>query len=185
MQDVISDEELVSLVQKGDELAFATLMGRYTPKLLRYGHRLMPYENNVGDSVQDVFVKVYENIQDFDATRQFSPWIYRIAHNTFVDQIAKKSKESISVFDFDRIAPHAIYEDPAQAEKEREEMQVLLGQGIKLLANNYREIIDLYYFENFSYKEIADLLHIPLGTVGIRLLRARETLKKNVPRQEL
>ena len=184
MPSSLSDEDLATLVQKGDETAFAALMDRYTPKLLRYGRRLISRENNIGDTVQDVFVTVYKNIQDFDATRHFSPWIYRIAHNAFVDVIRKKAKEPLPVFDFDKIVPHPAYEDPLAVEKEREEIRVILEKGLNELPPPYREIIDLYYFENFSYKEITDILHIPIGTIGIRLSRAREALKKKFPKND-
>ena len=180
-QEILSDEEVAALAQKGDENAFALLMDRYTDKLLRYGRRFLSREENIGDIVQDVFVKVYKNIKDFDATRQFSPWIYRIAHNAFLDAIRKKSKEAIPVFDFDTVIPHPVYEDPKEQEKETEEIRVLLEKGLEKLPAAYREIIDLYYFENFDYKHIADILHIPIGTVGIRLSRARAALKKNIP----
>ena len=175
-----SDEELARLVQGGDHQALAALMERYTGKLLRYGRRFLSSDEKVGDIVQDVFVAAYENIRDFDSTRQFSSWIYRIAHNAFVDALRKDSKGPIYLLDFDRVVPHPIYENPDEGEKEREEMRVLLEKGLGGLSAAYREIIDLYYFENFSYREIADILHIPMGTVGIRLSRARDALKKKV-----
>lgn len=184
MSDSLSDEQLAALVQKGDEAAFAALMQRYTDKLLRYGRRILPRENNVGDIVQDVFVTVYQNIQDFDVTRPFSPWIYRITHNALVNVIRKKVKEPLFLFDFDRIMPHAVYEDPIVTEKEKEEMRVILEKSLEEIPSAYREIIGLYYFEDFSYKEIADILHIPVGTVGIRLSRAKAALKKKFPKNE-
>ncbi len=179
-----TDEELAREVQRGDTEALSVLMKRYTPKLVRYGTRFLSFQDEIGDVVQDVFVSVYKNVQDFDATRQFSPWIYRIAHNAFMDVLRKHVKEPIHFFDFDRIAPHPVYDDPAEKEKESEEMRVLLERGLEKLAPAYREIIDLYYFENFSYREIADILHIPVGTVGIRLSRAKSALKKEIPKTE-
>ena len=176
-----SDEVLAARVQHNDHAAFAALMQRYTRKLLRYGARLLPHESNLDDIVQDIFITVYRNIQDFDATRQFSPWIYRIAHNAFVDAIRRKHKEPLSFFDFDRMIPHPVYHDPVPQEKEDAELRVLLEKGLQNLTPAYREIIDLYYFENFSYRQIADILHVPIGTVGIRLARARAALKKHFP----
>ena len=180
----ITDEELARLVQQGDEQALAILMERYTGKLLRYGKRFISSNENIGDVVQDVFVAAYRNIRDFDSTKQFSPWIYRIAHNAFVDVLRKKAKEPIPVFDFDRVVPHLAYEDPGEGEKERQELRVVLERGLGGLSPAYREIIDLYYFENFSYRQIADILHVPVGTVGIRLSRARTALKKQIPKNE-
>ncbi len=176
-----TDEDLARLVQDGDTKALALLMERYTRKLLRYGKRFLSSDDSVADVVQDVFVSVYENIKDFDATRRFSPWIYRIAHNAFVSVLRRSAKEPVYGIDFDRLVPHQVYEDPDQGEKEREEMRVLLEQGLEGLSPTYREIIDLYYFENFRYQEIADILHIPIGTVCIRLSRARAALKKKLP----
>ena len=177
MED-ISDEALAARVQSGDEAAFAALMERYTGKLLRYGRRFLSGDPALGDTVQDIFVAVYQNIKDFDAARKFSPWIYRIAHNAFVDVLRQKSKEPLYVMDLDTVVPHAAYEDPSAREKEFEEIRVLLEKGLATLPSAYREIIDLYYFEQFSYKDIADVLHIPIGTVGIRLSRAKRALKK-------
>ena len=179
-----SDENLARLVQNGDHQALAVLMDRYTGKLLRYGRRFIVSTDSISDVVQDVFVIVYENIKDFDATRQFSPWIYRIAHNAFVDILRKSTKGPIYGLDLDRVMPHSVYEDSTEDEKEKERMRVLLEKSLGGLSPAYREIIDLFYFENFSYQEIGDILHIPIGTVGIRLSRARTLLKKEIPRKE-
>ena len=184
MFDTLSDEELVVRSQKGDEMAFTLLMKRYTAKLLRYGNRLIPRENNIGDLVQDVFIMVYKNLQDFDAARRFSPWIYRIAHNIFIDAVRKNAKGPLYVFDFDKMIPHPTYEDPLPAEKENEQIRVLLEKHLEELSPIYLEIIDLYYFADFDYKEIADILHIPIGTVGIRLSRAKAELKKKFPKND-
>ena len=104
-----SDENLARLVQNGDHQALAVLMDRYTGKLLRYGRRFIVSTDSISDVVQDVFVIVYENIKDFDATRQFSPWIYRIAHNAFVDILRKSTKGPIYGLDLDRVMPHSVY----------------------------------------------------------------------------
>ncbi len=185
MSETPTDEALALLAQKGDERAFAELLERYTGKLLRYARKMLPRENNPGDIVQDVFITVYRNIEDFDATRRFSPWIYRIAHNAFIDAYRKKIKDPMPVFDWDRILPHLAHEGTPESEKEKEEIRVLLEKGLDDIPPAYKEIIDLYYFEDFSYKEISDILHIPLGTVGIRLSRARGALKNKISKEYL
>ncbi len=73
-----------------------------------------------------------------------------------------------------------MYEDPAAKEKESEEMRVLAGEGVNELSPKIREIMLLHYFENFTYQEMSDILQIPMGTVSIRLSRAREALKKRM-----
>ncbi|HEV3245377.1 MAG TPA: RNA polymerase sigma factor [Candidatus Paceibacterota bacterium] len=178
MRDDRTDEELARRLQADDHQALETLMQRYTAKLMRYGRRFLASGDDVGDVVQDVFVAVYQNIRDFDPTRRFSPWIYRIAHNAFVDVLRKQAKGPVYGLDFDRFVPHPIYEDPVEDEKEKEEMRVLLEKHLDELPPSSREIIDLHYFEGFKYQEIADILHIPIGTVGIRLSRAKRRLKE-------
>lgn len=178
MEKETTDERLALLLQDGDTEALAALVDRYTAKLIRYGHRFLSSDDDIADVIQDVFVAVYQNIRDFDSTRRFSPWIYRIAHNAFVDTLRRQAKEPVYGFDFDRFAPHLVYEDPTEGEKEKEEMRVVLEKHLDRLPASYREIIDLYYFEDFKYQEIADILRIPIGTVGIRLSRARQMLKR-------
>ena len=180
MEDARTDEELARLLQKGDTQAFTALMERYTGKLVRYGGRFLASDDGIADVVQDVFVSVYENIQNFDVARRFSPWIYRIAHNAFVSVLRTNARGPVYLENFDRIMPHTVYEDPAAKEKESEEMRVLIEEGVSELSPKFHEIILLYYFENFTYQEISDILQIPMGTVSIRLARAREALKKRL-----
>jgi RNA polymerase sigma-70 factor (ECF subfamily) len=182
MNGVVTDEDLVRRLQSGEEHALTELMRRYSAKLVRYGRRFLSSDDSIGDVVQDVFIAVYENINDFDATRRFSPWVYRIAHNAFVDVLRRRSKEPLSLeqLELDRIIPHPIYEALEESEKEKEEMRVLVERELRALTGAQREVLDLYYFEDFSYQEIADILHIPIGTVGIRLSRAKQALRKRM-----
>ena len=117
-------------------------------------------------------------MQSFDTKQKFSPWIYRIAHNTFINELKKHARTPLSLFDFDTLIPHLAYDDPATKEREQKEMRLLIDQSLQKLAPKYREIIVLYFLEELNYKEIADILHIPTGTVGIRLTRAKKQLKK-------
>ena len=184
---VRTDEELAALVQKGDENALAELIDRYESKLMRYGQRFIgaQNENALHETVQDIFISVYQNIEGFDVKQRFSPWIYRVAHNAFVDVLRLKTKQPLYVFDFDKLLSHPIQEETILKEKENAEIRVLLEKSMGMLSVQQREIIALYYFEDFSYKEIADVLHIPVSTVGVRLARARTSLKKILPDQSM
>lgn len=175
---VHTDEELANMIQKGDTEKFGELMNRYEKKLSHYGRRFLSNQDNIEDVVQEVFIKAYQNIQSFDISRSFSSWIYRIAHNTFINSLKKHQRGPLYVFDFDTIMAHPIYEDPTEKEREQKEMKVMLDKGLDQLSSDYKEIIILYYLEELSYKEISDILHIPIGTVGIRLKRAKVALQK-------
>ena len=177
-----TDEHVATRVQAGEREAFGILVERYEPKLLRYGRRFLSNALDVEDIVQDVFVSAYENFKGFDTSQRFSPWIYRIAHNAFVNALRKHSREPLTFFDFDTLVSHAVYDDPSEREREQAEMRKLLDKNLAEIGSKYREVLILYYLEDLDYKEIADVLHIPIGTVGVRLRRGREALKKQYER---
>jgi RNA polymerase sigma-70 factor, ECF subfamily len=174
----VADEALAVLVQKGDHSAFGELMRRYEPKMIRYGQRFLSVAEDIEDIVQDIFVTTYTNIKSYNSSYAFSPWMYRIAHNTFANELRRRSRRPILSFSTDVLLPRLRGESDVEAEviaaEEAREMEVHL----KHLSAHYREIIILYYFEELSYSEIADVLRIPTTTVGVRLSRAKTKLKK-------
>lgn len=175
----LSDEELASLVQNGQSEKFGELMRRYSPKLFRYGKQFLRDIDNIEDVVQDVFIKTYQNINSFDATQRFSPWIYRIAHNTYINYIKKQNRGPLYLFDFDIVMSHTVSEeDPIIKEREQKEIKEIVEKGLSQIEPKYREILVLYYIEDLSYKEIADILQVPIGTVGVRVMRAKKILKE-------
>lgn len=176
----LTDEELARKVQGKNEEAFGVLMKRYQAKLLRYGKKFLSNDAPIEDVVQEVFIKTYQNIQSFDPTRPFSPWIYRIAHNLFVNALRTRDRLPFMTVDLDLFSSHHAYEMDPAGEEERAQVKSMIDEGLASLSPLYREILVLYYIEQLSYTEIVDVLHVPLGTVGIRLRRAREVLKKYV-----
>lgn len=176
----LTDEQIAERVKAGDKEIFGLFVERYEKKLLRYGKKFLARSEDIEDVVQDVFVKAYQHIQGFDSSLRFSPWIYRIAHNTFVNELRKSTRRPFLPFDFDELVSYQVYEDPAAAEREHADMLRILDTGLEQVQAKYKEILILYYLESLSYKEIADVLQIPIGTVGIRLKRAKDMLKKEV-----
>jgi len=92
------DEAIALRVQNGDTDAFGTLITRYEVKMLRYGKKFLGQYEDIEDAVQDAFIKAYTNIQSFNTSMSFSPWIYRIAHNTFINVIKKKGTRTAVFF---------------------------------------------------------------------------------------
>ncbi|TSC70445.1 MAG: RNA polymerase sigma-70 factor, ECF subfamily [Parcubacteria group bacterium Gr01-1014_46] len=174
----LSDEELAKLVADGDSDKFGLLMERYQAKLFRYGKKFLVDNDNIEDVVQDVFIKTYKNIKSFDTAQKFSPWIYRIAHNTYINAIKKNSLNPLNYFDFDTLLSYTVVEDPIIKEREQKEIKQFVDKGLYNIEAKYREILVLYYIEELSYKEIADILHIPISTVGVRIMRAKNVLRE-------
>ena len=172
-----TDEAIVARVQQGDAEQFGVLMERYQNKLMRYGRRFLADREDVTDIVHDVFMQSYKNIQSFDSAQRFSPWIYRIAHNAFVNEIRRKSHRPFTLLDFDTLVGYVPYDDPVEGERERADMKRVIERGLQTLRPRDREILVLFYLEELSYKEIAEVLKIPLGTVGVRVSRAKVALR--------
>ena len=182
--ETLSDEQLARLVQDGDTDKFGLLMERYQAKLFRYGKKFLSDNDNIEDVVQDVFIKTYQNIKSFDTSQRFSPWVYRIAHNTYINAIKKRSIGPMYLFDFDTLLSYTVVDDPVVREKEQKEMKEIVDKGLSLIEPKYREILVLFYIEELSYKEISEILHIPIGTVGVRIMRAKEILKEAIGKTE-
>lgn len=173
----LTDESIARAVQGGDIDAFGEIITRYEPKLKRYARKFLSFQEDIDDLVQDVFIKSYTNIQSFDTSMRFSPWIYRIAHNVFVNELKRKTRHGFGFFDADAILPLFPAKETADgdtiAEEIKEEMSVLVDS----LAVKYKEVLLLHYYEGLSYQEISDVLQIPVTTVGVRMTRARAKLQ--------
>ena len=176
----ITDEEIARRVQKGDREAFGILVDRYEAKIQRYGRKFLSGREDRDDIIQEVFIKAYANMKSFDASRRFSPWIYRIAHNEFVNAAKKNSAQKIFSFDLDILFPHLVAPETADSDVEKNELRSLLDQCLGRIGWKYRETLILYFFEEMDYREIADVLQIPVSTVGVRLKRGKEMLRKTV-----
>lgn len=173
-----TDEAIARMVQGGDVEAFGVLVDRYTSKMERYAYKFLFGYDDRQDMVQSVFVKAYTNIQSFDTRRSFSPWLYRIAHNEFISAIKKNGREAIPFFDPDTLLPHPVSLERATSDAEFRELHEMLEAYLEKLSPKYREVLVLFYYEEMDYESIADVLLVPVSTVGVRLRRAREALKK-------
>ena len=172
----LADIEAVKQVLQGDKDKYALIVESYEPKLLRYVQYLVKDADKTADIVQDTFIKTYINLRSFKLNKQFSSWIYRIAHNEAMNSI-KKAKKSFAFSEL-KIDEDTIATDLDHAEEidkmflKKEVKQCLIDLDVK-----YREVIILYYFEQLAYEQISDILHIPTSTVGVRISRAKKILK--------
>ncbi len=177
-----SDEEIVARVQQGDGDAFGELITRYEQKLRRYGSRFLGRTDDITDIVQDVFIKAYTNLQNFDTRGRFSPWIYRIAHNAFVNEIRRQSRfRGFFDLDTETFLPTLIAPESSLDTILKKEDATLIEFNLSRLKPKDREIISLAYFEELSYEAMSDILHIPISAVGVRLHRAKAKLKALLP----
>ena len=174
-----SDEQIALLVQSGKSEFFGKLITRYQEKITRYARKFLSNNEDIQDIVQEVFIKAYVNIQSFDTKRRFSPWLYRIAHNEFVNNLRKKKKIFLPLFELDtffwQAAPKNSNDITEQID--RKEMKEVIEKCFDKLGAKYKEPVLLYYLEELSYKEIADVMAIPISTVGVRIKRAKKIMQ--------
>ncbi len=174
--DEQSDEAVAALVQSGDMYAFKELVSRYEPKMMRYAQRFLFGYDDAQDAVQEVFIKAYRNIKSFDPDRRFSPWLYRVAHNQFINIIRKRGREPIAFFDPDTIFPHPVSTHPPDKDLDERELREALESSLDKIDAKYREPLVLFYYEDMDYKQISAIMRIPVATVGIRLRRGKSLL---------
>jgi RNA polymerase sigma-70 factor (ECF subfamily) len=172
----LSDEDAARAVQNGDAEVFSVLIARYETKLRRYARKFLVNKDDIDDTLQDIFIKAYEHIQSYDPHRPFSPWVYRIAHNELITLLRKRKREPFIALDPDTIFPHPTAKETADGDTMREELTKELETCLDTLDPKYRAPLVLYFYEDMDYKTIADVLRIPVSTVGVRINRAKKQL---------
>jgi len=182
-----TDEELVGLILEEEEYLIC-LIQRYEEKLLRYIIRISGLNRHEAEDVlQEVFIKVYRNLNDFDKDLKFSSWIYRITHNQVISNYRKiKSRPESIALDIDS----DILENLAsELNTEREVDKKLLQEKIKLVLKKldikYKEILILKFFEGKSYREISDILKKSMGTVATLINRAKNQFREEYKKQNI
>ena len=181
--DERTDEQIAHAVQNGDTLAFGIIVERFSPKLARYAKKFLFDKTDAEDLLQDVFLKSFENIRSFDTQRKFSPWIYRIAHNEFISALKVRKRISLSFLDPDTIFPSIAAPETADEEALRGETKDMIDKHLSKLDAKYREPLILYFYDEFAYNEIADILKIPSATVGVRISRAKKMMREMIERE--
>jgi len=177
-----TDAELVLLTLQNQDY-YAFIVDRYTAKLSRYIKRLSNFSNeDIEDVLQNVFLKAYRNLNEFDQKLKFSSWIYRITHNEVISQFRKNKVRPQTVIAVDDAK--IINKFSADIDIPRELDQKFLTQKYSNFLSNlsakYREVLILRYLEDKSYEEIADILKTSIGSVGTLISRAKQKLKKEV-----
>jgi len=176
----LSDEEVVEITRTKNKEAYSEIIKRYQGKLMRYAKYLVNDNERASDVVQDAFIKAYINLNSFDTKRKFSSWIYRIVHNEAVNLINKYKKEKPLFENVDFDSGVNIEEEYTQ-----NEVRKMVKNCLEEMSLLYREPLSLYYLEEKSYKEISDILRIPIGTVGTRINRAKLIMRQICQRKKI
>ncbi len=176
---ILTDQQLIALSLGGDAQAFGHLFSRYRDSMLQlYIQRTGGNRDDADDLIQETFLKVYLNLEKYNPAYTFGQWIFTIARNTFIDFIRKR-QENLSI---DNVQKGRIPLSPQSSLPTPEESIINSQQSVQLdnylekMKPRYRRMIELRFFKDYSYEEIAEELRIPIGTVKTQLHRAREQL---------
>lgn len=179
----LDDRTLVAAILAGDRDRFSELVGRYEKRMVNYVYRITHRYEEAHDLAQEIFIKVFLALDRYDPKYQFSTWIFRIAQNSAIDALRKRSISVVSLtkstdedtrgeqhdFPDNGISPYRMLKN--------KQLSAAIDQAVGELPNDYKDLIQLRHFAELSYDEIAEIKGIPLGTVKNKLFRARALLK--------
>ncbi len=171
---------LLQKIKNGDQSAYMTLVGPYRERLYRKAVSMVKDGDDAEDIVQDALISGYKSIQNFRAEAGVYTWLYRIVVNKSKDLLAKKKRGREKPIDDS--PDNQFMDDRVGYEKKLElfEESKYLKDKIDGMEEVYKEVIELRYFQEMSYSQIADVLQCNIGTVKSRLFKAKEYLKHSI-----
>ena len=175
----LTDAELMQRYVEGDEAAFREIVNRYKNSLYAFLKQFLTQSDLVDDVFQETFLQLFTSRESFDSSRPLRSWLFTIAANKAKDALRKAQRTSAvpigtisesEDMSFDEML-NALSSDNAipYDEVERNETAARVNEVIQSMPENLREILVLAYFNRFSYKQMTDILSIPIGTVKSRL----------------
>jgi RNA polymerase sigma-70 factor (ECF subfamily) len=180
----LRDYKLVQrAINHGDQTAYAELMNNYRDSLYFMLLKMTNNQSDADDLTIEAFGKAFRNLHQYTPDYAFSTWLFKIASNNCIDFIRKKRKDTLSIDrpyedeDGNDLSNNLPSNTPDPEENFIKQQKInLMREVVEKLKPHYRTLIDLRYFKEYSYEEIAQELNLPIGTVKAQLFRAREFL---------
>ena len=173
-RDALADELLAIRCQLGEPAAFDALIERWHQPLWKYLRRLTGSDEAAAETVQDVWLRVLRGMPGLRDPARLRPWLFGIARRAIMDRLRQKyaEPEAVPVDPADHAAP----EDPHELVQELS----LMHDELARMPFTEREVLVLFYLEELSLNQLADVLAVPVGTVKSRLFRARQMLRRQL-----
>jgi len=176
----LSDEELLAQFQEGQREAFGVLVRRYEGELYGYLRRYLGDGNLADDVFQNAFLQVYTKIGQYEPGRPVRPWLYTIATHQAIDALRRQGRHQAMSLDQEREETNAselpqlqgLLESRTPGPLEQvqgEERRQLVRASVDRLPDFLKQVVVLAYYQGLKYRDIADILGIPVGTVKSRL----------------
>ncbi|MFH0991795.1 MAG: sigma-70 family RNA polymerase sigma factor [bacterium] len=183
MKTQTDDFQLVEAFKAGDEQAFEKLMRRYHRQVANIIYLTLGNRDEIEDLTQEVFIRVYKSLHRFERDSSVYSWIYRIAVNISIDEIRRrKIKRTLSLefFTDGKLEEEKRSKETPTASDALfdEEKKQVIRDALQQLSPIHRAILVLREYEDLSYEEIAESMHISVQAVKSRIFRAREEMRK-------
>lgn len=179
-------------VETNDQNAYTELMSRYRDTIFHTMFKMVRNRDDADDLTMEAFSKAFRKLDSYAPSFAFSTWLFKIATNNCIDFIRKQRLKTTSIDEpkesggLDKEFSGSLRTNLLDPEERfmREQRQDLMRQLMNRLSDKYRQMIELRYFEELSYQEIADQLQMPIGTVKAQLFRAKELLQEILRQNE-
>lgn len=186
--NVPSDKALAAQAAAGSQKAYRELLRRYEKPVFAMAYRMVRDRALAEDLAQETFIRAFNAIGSYNPRYKFSSWIFKIANNLTIDHLRRKRLDTVSIHG----SPHAVTEDEQartsldlespderpDAYVENMELASEIEAAIGQLRPEYKSVTLLRHVEGYSYKEIAEIMKLPLGTVKTYIHRARLELQE-------
>jgi RNA polymerase sigma-70 factor (ECF subfamily) len=184
MSAITNDEarvcELVDAARNGSSDAFGELVDRYRAPVVRLAYSLTHDPDEAKDIAQDAFLRAYRRLESFRPDRPFSRWLFVIARNASLDALRRRRRTERLPASDDSV-PELGPEDTAM----RNDEAARLRAALDTLPAHYRTVLELYYESGLRYREIAEALGIPIGTVKTYIARAKRRLRDDLYHEDM
>ena len=186
------DYKIVISAIDGNQKAYEELFKRYKDAIYYMLLKMVNNKVDAEDLTFEAFGKAFRNLKQYSPKFAFSTWLFKIASNNCIDFLRKRRNNTVSIDgserdDSERSYVMTLVSDGLNPEQTivKEQEAKIMRQKVSLLKERYRRLVELRYFKEYSYEEIADELNLPLGTVKAQLFRARELLLKSLQNSEI
>lgn len=170
-------ELLIEQAKKGEQKAFNDLLNLYWKDVYNFQMSKCHNEDEAEDITIKAFAKAFDKIESYDNNYQFNTWLFTIAGNLYIDHLRKKKTETVSINKSHLEIHRIVDEDPSPSDKLIQEQNLAQLKGYILqLKPHYQKVINLRYFQELSYKEMAAQLDEPVNNIKVKLLRAKKLL---------
>jgi RNA polymerase sigma-70 factor (ECF subfamily) len=175
---MISDRELIKKSLQGDEKSLELLIKKYLKPIYSFSFNLLRDQQDAQDLTQEIFLKMWKNLKNFDENQNFKSWLFKIAKNSCIDFIRKKKK--FLVYNLETIENLPDLQLLLKEEAENKDLLEKIKIEIEKLSRKSKEILNLYYNFGFNFREIAQISGESINTVKSRHKRAIEKIKNSL-----